>query len=76
MGMKLNHTYLPNIFDVNISIFANESFDCNLISFSGCNVEGSPLIEKKAKKQKINTKQYQVEVRIIDGKLGREKVCQ
>ena len=41
------HTYPRIVFDINISLVVNKGFDCNLIAFSSCNMEGSPLIEKK-----------------------------
>ena len=44
------HTYPRIVFDINISLVANKGFDCNLIAFSSCNMEGSPLIEKKKTK--------------------------
>ena len=40
------HTYPLIVFDINISFFANKGFDCYLIAFSSCNMEGCPLIEK------------------------------
>ena len=41
------YAYPLFVFDNNISFVANKGFDCNLIAFSSCNMEGSPLIEKK-----------------------------
>ena len=41
------HTYLIIVFDINISFFPNKGSDRNLIAFSSCNMEGSPLLEKK-----------------------------
>ena len=48
------HTYPRIVFDIKISLVANKGFDCNLIAFSSCNMEGSPLIEKKKNEKKKN----------------------
>ena len=42
-----SHTYPTVIFDPDISSFFNEVFYCVLVVFTHCNMEGSPLAERK-----------------------------
>ena len=42
-----SHTYPTVIFDADISPFFNEALYCVLIVITHCNMEGSPLTERK-----------------------------
>ena len=48
-----SHTYPTGIFDADISSFFNEVFYCVLIVFTHCNMEGSPLAERKKQADQI-----------------------
>ena len=41
------YTYPFFIFDVNVSSLHNKVFHYTIMSFSGCNMQGSPLVGKK-----------------------------